>query len=95
MIFGVTFERWSDGSVRLAEVNIEPLWVTREPEGGRQVYRIIPLDLTVADWHSFDLDDRLVTDAKASYNRTMALVGEGLNAAREKLGLAPVPLTVS
>ncbi|MBQ4037577.1 MAG: CapA family protein [Clostridia bacterium] len=95
MIFGVTFERWSDGKVRLSEVNIEPLWVTREPEGGRQVYRIIPLDLAVSDWHSFALDDRLVADAKASYNRTMALVGTGLNAAREKLGLAPVPVTVS
>lgn len=95
MIFGVTFEKWSDGRVRIREVNIEPLWVTREPEGGRQVYRIIPLDLSVADWHDFDLTDRLVSDAKASYRRTMALVGDGLNAAREKLGLTPVMTDIS
>ncbi len=95
MIFGVTFEKWSDGRVRIREVNIEPLWVTREPEGGRQVYRIIPLDLSVADWHDFDLTDRLVSDAQASYRRTMALVGDGLNAAREKLGLAPVITNIS
>lgn len=94
MIFGVTFEKWSDGSVRLKEVNIEPTWVIREYRSGRQVYQIIPLDLTVPDWKVFNLTDGTVAEAKASYNRTLELVGTGLNAAREKLGLAPLPLTV-
>ncbi len=94
MIFGVTFEKWTDGRVVIKEVNIEPTWVIREPRGGRQVYQIIPLDLTVADWKTFALTDATVKEAKASYNRTLELVGEGLNAARQKLGLDPLPLTV-
>lgn len=95
MIFGVTFERWSDGSVRIGGVDIQPLWVIRESRGGRLVFQIIPLDLTVADWKAFHLTDSTVKEAKASYNRTMKLVGTGLNAAREKLGQAPVVTAVS
>ena len=95
MIFGVTFEKWSDGLVRLSEVNIEPMWVIRESRQGRLVYQIIPLDLSVADWKSFKLTDATVKDAKASYNRTMELVASGLNAARAKLGLPAVPVSVS
>ena len=94
MIFGVTFERWSDGTVRIGEVNIEPLWVIRESRGGRMVFQIIPLDLSVADWKVFDLTDATVREAKASYNRTLELVGNGLNEARQKLGLDPLPLRV-
>ena len=93
MIFGVTFEKWSDGRLRIREVNIEPLWVIREDRGGRLVFQIIPLDLT-KDWHSFDLTDATVKEAEASYNRTLKLVGDGLNPVREKLGLAPLKTTV-
>ncbi len=95
MIFGVTFEKWSDGSVRLSSVDIQPLWVIRESRGGRYVFQIIPLDLSVSDWKTFRLTDATVKEAKDSYNRTMKLVGEGLNLAREKLGLAPKTLSIS
>lgn len=95
MIFGVTFEKWTDGSVRLASVDIEPLWVIRESRGGRLVFQIIPLDLSVSDWKTFRLTDSTVAEAKASYNRTMELVGQGLNQAREKLGLEPRALSIS
>ncbi len=94
MIFGVTFERWSDGTVRIGKVNIEPLWVIRESRGGRLVFQIIPLDLSIPDWKVFDLTDATVREAKASYNRTLELVGKGLNEARQKLGLDPLPLRV-
>ena len=93
MIFGVTFEKWSDGRLLIREVNIEPLWVIRESRGGRMVFQIIPLDLE-KDWHDFDLTDATVKEAEDSYLRTMKLVGEGINAAREKLGLQPIPTTV-
>lgn len=95
MIFGVTFEKWSDGSVRISEVDILPTWVIRESRGGRYVFQIIPLDVAVPDWKTFTLTDATVKEAKASYNRTMELVGEGLNAARAKMGLESVPLSVS
>jgi len=90
MIFGVTFEKWSDGTYRIGGVTIEPLWVIRERRGGKWVFQIIPLDLAVADWKVFDLNDNTVAQAKASYNRTMKLVGSGINAARAKLKLPPL-----
>jgi len=95
MVFGVTYEKWSDGSVRLKEVEILPTWVIRESRGGKLVYQIVPLDLAVADWKSFKLTDATLKEAKASYNRTLKLVGEGLNAARAELGLTELPLTVN
>ncbi len=95
MIFGVTFEKWTDGSVCIREVDILPTWVIRERREGRQVYQIIPLDLNVPDWTVFKLNAGTVKEAKDSYNRTLALVGEGLNAARAEQGLSPRQLTVS
>jgi len=92
MIFGLTFEKWSDGSVNVAEVDIQPLWVIREERGGRYVYQIIPLDLSVSDWQTFGLSENMVNEARASYLRTMTTVGNGLNSAREALGLSPRPL---
>lgn len=94
MIFGVTFEKWSDGKTRLREVDIQPTWVIRERRNAKWVFQIIPLDLKVSDWKGFDLNDNTLAQAKASYERTMKLVGEGLNKAREKLGLETVPTTL-
>ncbi len=95
MIFGVTFEKLSDGTVRTAEVDILPTWVIRESRGGKYVFQIIPLDLSVADWKTFTLTDATVKEAKDSYNRTMKLVGQGLNAARVKLNLPEAILEIS
>ena len=93
MIFGVTFEKWSSGDVKIREISILPTWVIRESRGGRYVFQIIPLDLSVADWKVFDLTDGTVKEARASYDRTLKLVGEGLNEARAKQGLSQMPLT--
>ncbi len=95
MVFGVTYEKWSDGSVRLKEIEILPTWVIREYRGGKMVYQIIPLDTAIADWKSFGLSDATLKEAKASYNRTLELVGTGLNAARVKLTLSEMPLSVN
>jgi poly-gamma-glutamate synthesis protein (capsule biosynthesis protein) len=96
MVFGVTWEKWSDGSVRLKEVEILPTWVIRTPSGGgKYTYRIIPLDTAIADWKTFGLSDATLKEAKASYNRTLELVGAGINDARIKLSLAEMPLTVN
>ncbi len=96
MIFGVTWEKWSDGSVRLKEVEILPTWVIRTASGGgKYTYRIIPLDTAIADWKSFGLSDASLKEAKASYDRTLELVGTGINAARVKLSLSEMPLSVN
>ncbi len=93
IIFGVTFEKWSDGTVRIADLDFLPTWVERKYVGGKLAYRIIPLDISDPDWSHYNLET--LARAQRSYNRTLALVGEGLNAYRAQLGLDPVPLTVS
>ncbi len=95
MIFGVTFEKYSDGTVRTGKVDILPTWTIRERREGKYVFQIIPLDLAVSDWTRFTLTDATVKEAKDSYNRTLELVGQGLNAAREKRGQAPLAIQIS
>jgi poly-gamma-glutamate synthesis protein (capsule biosynthesis protein) len=93
MIFGITFQRWSDGAVSIGGVEILPLWVNMENRRGRRVYQIVPVDPGVTDWSKFELNANTLRFAKDSYNRTMSLVGEGLNSARAAMGLPPVPTT--
>lgn len=95
MIFGVTFDKYSDGKVIISKVDILPTWTIRERREGKYVFQIIPLDLTVSDWKSFKLTDATVKEAKESYNRTLELVGQGLNAARAKRGQEALTLTIS
>ncbi len=92
MIFEVEFEKWSTGEVKLKDVNILPTWVNYTSVGSRRVYRIVALDTNVSDWNTLGINR--LADAKASYNRTMKLVGSGLNAYRTAHGLSEVPLTV-
>ena len=91
MIFNVVFQKWNDGRVEVAEIDILPTWVNKEVKGGKTVYNIIPLDRAVAVWDSFDVSTQ--HDPYDSYERTMSLVGDGLNKCRQALGLETVPLT--
>lgn len=91
MIFGVTFEKWNDGSVNVKEVDILPIWVSREWGSSAHEYYIIPLDVENEDWSGFDIPNS--NYLYGSYKRTMKIVGEGLNEAREALGLPAAPLT--
>ena len=92
MIFTYTVEKYSDGSVKIADINILPTWVHMYNEGGKRIYEIVPLDVSVPDWTVFGMTNP--ADAKASYTRSLAIVGEGLNAYRTAHGLAPVPTSV-
>ena len=80
MLFSVTFNRYSDGTVILHSADVLPTWVDLryEPE---TAYAILPLDKQIDDWKTqFDLTDDTLTKAQESYDRTMAIVGEGLTA---------------
>lgn len=94
MIFSVTFEKWNDGSVKVQDIDILPIWVSKgwDSEKGIEYY-IIPLDLENPNWESFDVSDS--DYLYGSYKRTMAIVGEGLNKARTSLGLEEKPLTAA
>lgn len=88
MIFGVEFQKWNDGTVEVKEISILPFWVNKEWRSDRNIYAIIPLDATAGDWSSYDVTNK--ARLAESYNRTLSLVGDGLNACREALGLEPV-----
>ena len=82
VLFSFTFAEYSDGTVRLDSVELLPTWVWM----GSSSYRIIPLDTDVADWGSaFNLGSDGVASAKASYDRTMKLVAEGIQESNEYL----------
>lgn len=91
MVFSVVFEKWSDGTVKIGEIDILPTWVNKEFKNGKNNYTIIPLDASLSNWDGFDVG--IVANTYNSYARTMSIVGNGLNACREALGLPAVPLT--
>jgi hypothetical protein len=93
MIFGVTFEKWNDGSVNVSVIDILPVWVSRD-RNNSNVYYLIPLDLDVDDWTIYNEASSVAYKyLKGSYKRTMGIVGEGYNACRTELGLPEVPMT--
>ena len=94
VLFEVQFAKYSDGTVLLEEVALLPTWVnlTRSEESGKTVYEIIPLDKSVEDWKTaFTLTDSELAGAEASYQRTMSIVGEGMENVRLYLENQPTP----
>ena len=72
MLFTFTFAKYSDGTVILESAELLPTWHTRQ-------YQILPLDKTVSDWQSaFGVDSATAGKMSASYDRTMAIVGDGM-----------------
>lgn len=79
-LFTVTFEKYSDGSVYVAGTDVLPTWVNMSTVNGKKEYNILPLDYDrLEQWQElFNLTDALYTSAQKSYERTMGIVGEGL-----------------
>ena len=83
MLFHVEFEKYSDGTAYLSKIGVTPTWVNRyNNENQKLEYNIIPLDDAKRDqWQAlYGLDDNTLTQVQKSYDRTMALVGEGIEA---------------
>ena len=87
VLFSITFSKYSDGTVYLESTDLLPLWVYRRSDGTGNEYNIMPLDMERRDeWTSWmNFQDYHATAAENSYNRTMAIVGEGLTACQEYL----------
>ena len=79
-LFTVTFEKWSDGHVRVSGTDVLPLWVTMHEATGKLEYNILPLDKLAEDtWaQQFGLSPETQKAAQASWQRTMDIVGGGL-----------------
>lgn len=80
VIFSVSFTKQGTGEVTISEIDAMPTWVNMYYEGAQRHYQIIPLDTTKDFNTSFNLTGVAngPTLAKNSYNRTMAIVGGGL-----------------
>ncbi len=92
ILFNFSFARYSDGTVRLEEVELLPLWINLHTSSttGKNVYDVLPLDTEVEDWKSqFGLTDSTLKQAEASYERTMKIVGEGLEEVQDYLNNLP------
>lgn len=80
VMFSVTFEKYSDGTVYVQNVDILPTWVNMSSVNGKKEYNILPLDYgRLEQWQTlYNLTDVLYSNAQDSYDRTMGIVGEGL-----------------
>ena len=87
VLFSVTFEKYSDGTVYLQDVQLLPTWVYMSTAAYPNTYHIIPLDIEIKDqWvDKFGITETVANSAMKSYDRTMAIVGQGLTASQEYL----------
>lgn len=82
MLFTFTFVKYSNGDVALDSAEILPTWVYIRSSDTEYAYNILPLDKEVEDWKAaFEIGDVNLASAEGSYERTMALVGEGIQTA--------------
>ena len=81
IVFSVTFEKVDDGEAYISDINVLPTWVNMHIENDRREYNILPLDMNKVDkWQEmFGLNDEIFKKAKDSYDRTMEIVGKGLD----------------
>ena len=80
VLFCVTFAKYSDGSVCVNGAELIPTWVNMHANFGSTEYNILPLEeSTAAQWQAqFGLTDTQLANAKASFDRTQALVLPGM-----------------
>ena len=92
IFFSFTLVKYSDGTVRVEGVEVLPLWINLYTSSttGKAVYDILPLDKEVTDWKTaFKLTNSTLTQANNSYDRTMKIVGGGLEKIEAYLNSLP------
>lgn len=80
LVFEMTFSKYSDGKVVFESVKSIPTWVHVYSQGGRKVYNIVPLSKNMdskAEKLGLNKSADGLSQAKASYERTMAIVKTG------------------
>ena len=83
LLLKVTFAKYSDGTVVLESSDVLPTWVDRYEEDGVSKFRILTMDDSNREnWQEkMGLTDALLKQCQESFDRTMAIVGEGLGTA--------------
>lgn len=88
ILFNVSFDKYSDGTVYLADVDALPTWVNRyRNENGKTEYNILPLKIDRKDeWASlYGIEESTLIAANDSYIRTMEIISIGLEEAQTYL----------
>ena len=87
VIFNVTFEKYSDGTAGLAGVDVLPTWVNMHTTDGVKEYNVLPLDVSrESQWEEmFDISNETAKKAKDSFDRTMKILGDGLEECQKHL----------
>lgn len=82
ILFNFTLAKYIDGSVEIIGASCVPTWVYME--GYQERYTILPLEYSLLDsWQeTFQIDDATLAACMDSYQRTMDLVGAGLEKAQ-------------
>lgn len=89
VLFTFSFVKYSNGEVHLDTADLLPIWVQMWKENDVKEYCILPLDDQLTDWKSaLGINDDTLALAKASYARTMAIIGDGLEAVQTQLAEA-------
>lgn len=82
VIIELTLHCDKDGNVTITGVNLIPTWVYMEEEDENNKYYILPLDDIASLENNSELP-YVYSNAQASYDRTMEVMGEGLKKAKE------------
>lgn len=79
-LFTVTFEKYSDGKVYVVGTDVIPTWVNMHSNKGTREYNILPLvKETEEQWQSaYELTNNQFSACQKSYDRTIGIIGEGL-----------------
>ena len=88
VLFTVTFEKYTDGTVKLSDCNILPTWVhLYENTDGKNEYNILPIDPENREqWKElFGISDAICAQLQNSWDRTMNIVGDGLTRCQDYL----------
>ena len=90
IFFNFTFCKYSDGTVRVEKADVLPTWVYKYRNDGKDAYTVYPLDAQVEDWKTqFDMSTSVEKEARASFDRTMKIVGDGLTQIQDYLNTLP------
>lgn len=86
VLFKFTFSKLGSGKVILSDIDLIPTWVHMYYNQGKKSYQVIPLDKSLDFNLNFNLSASStgVSDAERSYQRTMNLVGKGLETFKSK-----------
>lgn len=85
MFFYYTLRKKGD-EVTLQSVNVIPTWVNKYSGGSGYLYTIYPLENATDGSKKYNLSSNSANRANRSYNRTKALLQEGLTEVQEYLG---------